>query len=244
LDKPSCAADKMYAGKPVQRDPRVLAAIAGDLKRAKAERDKPIGLTVTAAVNRAGPVESALNNLVTDIMREATPGADAAFCNAGAIRIPLPAGPLSYGTVFEMFPFDNAFATLKLSGRQLANLVAHNLSMSNGILGISGFTAAASCEKGKLQVTLYDPQNQPIAPERELTVTTSDFLASAGDGVLTGQGIDPTEISIRRDHLIRDALLEALTNWPNHQLDGSDKRFYDPEHPRIRYPGKRPVLCE
>lgn len=243
LDKPSCAVDRSYEGKPVQRDARVAAAIAEDLRRAKAARAKPIGLTVTAPVNRAGPVESPLNNLIADLMLRASPGADATFCNAGAVRIPLPVGPLSYGTVFEMFPFDNAFATLRITARQFANLIVRNLSMSNGILALGGVTAAASCEEGKIAVQLFDKQGVRIEPDRLMTVVTSDFLASAGDGVLIGQNIEPGAITIQRDRPIRDALLEGLSSWPGGKLDGSDKSLFDPEHPRVWYPGPRPVSC-
>ncbi|HEY2736567.1 MAG TPA: bifunctional UDP-sugar hydrolase/5'-nucleotidase, partial [Polyangiales bacterium] len=103
LDKPICAHDD-YEAQPIARDPKVLAAIRDDVARAKLERDKPLGVSVTNVVARASTTESAGNNLVADLILRGAPGADAAFSNAGAVRIPLPVGPLTYGMVFEMFP--------------------------------------------------------------------------------------------------------------------------------------------
>jgi 5'-nucleotidase len=244
LDKPSCASDAQYEGLPVKRDAHVSQAIAADLQRARLERNKPIGLEVTAPVTRESKVECPLSNLVADLMLRASPGADAAFSNAGGVRIPLPKGPLSYGTVFEMMPFDNAFATLHITAAQLSSILARNLSVSSGILALSGLSAAASCAHGKLEVALFDAKGQRLEPTRELTVITSDFLANSGDGLLTGIRIDPKAITIEHNRLIRDALLEGLMAYPGGKLDGDDKRLYDPAHPRLRYPGPRPVRCE
>jgi 5'-nucleotidase len=243
LDKPSCAQGASYANRPVERSARVLAAIAGDLERARAEREQPVGITVTKTVWRESKRESPLNNLLADLMLRASPGADAAFTNAGAIRIPLPQGPLRYGTVFEMFPFDNTFATLELSAQQLAEIVTRNLHASNGMLGLAGVRAAASCEGHQLRVRLYALSGEPIAPTQRLRVTTSDFLASTGDGLLTGMQLDPGAITITRDRPIRDALLYGLREYPGGTLSGDDKRLFDPSQPRIRYPGERPVSC-
>jgi 5'-nucleotidase len=243
LDKPNCAAGLTYEGLPVARDPAVLRAIANDLRRAQLDRDKLLGIEVVAPVLREGKTESALNNLIADLMLEASPGADAAFNNAGGVRISLPKGQLRYGTVFEMFPFDNLLATLKIPARQLASILAHNLESSSGILALSGMRAAASCIEGQLAVQLFDRAGKAIAPERLLTVITSDFLASSGDGAMTGQTFAPGAVTIARDRLMRDVLLERLLAYPGGKLDGRDKRLWDPEEPRMRYVGERPVQC-
>jgi len=244
LDKASCARDATYANRPVERSQRVLAAITDDLQRARAQRDEPVGITVTKPVWREYRTESPLNNLVADLILRASPDADAAFTNAGAVRIPLPQGRLRYGTLFEMFPFDNTFATLAISGAQLAEIVERNLRAGNGILGLAGVRAAASCEGSRLRVQLRTASGEPIEATRKLRVVTSDFLASAGDGLLTGMQLDPDAITISRDHPIRDALIDGLREYPGGELSGDDKRLFDRSHPRISYPGDRPVLCK
>jgi 2',3'-cyclic-nucleotide 2'-phosphodiesterase (5'-nucleotidase family) len=198
---------------------------------------------VIAPLHREHKTESALNNLVADLMLSASPGADAAFNNAGGIRIPLSQGPLRYGTLFEMFPFDNTLAILKISARQLASILAHNLEASNGILALAGLRAAASCLQGALTVQLFDQAGQLVPPDRPLTVVTSDFLAHSGDGAMSGQTLAPDAITILADRLMRDVLRDGFVSLPKGQVDGSDKRLFDPEHPRLRYPGRRPVQC-
>jgi len=244
LDKASCARDVEYANRPVERSQRVLAAITDDLQRARAQRDEPVGVSITKPVWREYRTESPLNNLVADLVLRASPDADAAFTNAGAVRIPLPQGRLRYGTLFEMFPFDNTLATLTLSGAQLAEIIERNLRAGNGILGLAGVRAAASCEDGALRVQLKAASGEPIEPTRQLRVATSDFLASSGDGLLTGMELAPGAVSIARDRPIRDALIDGLREYPGGELSGDDKRLFDRNHPRISYPGERPVLCQ
>lgn len=243
LTQPSCAIGVSYEGLPVMRDSKVVSAIQDDLGRAQAAREKPTGIEILVPVTRESRTESPLNNLVADLMLQSWPGADAAFSNAGGVRIPLPAGPLRYGTVFEMFPFDNAFATLRIPARQLASILAHNLQSSTGILSLSGLRAAASCIRGQLVVQLFDEHGLPVPPERMLTVVTSDFLAASGDDAMKGQTLGPEALTITRDRLMRDALLDRLMAYPGGKIDGSDKRLFDPMRPRLRYPGVRPVLC-
>jgi 2',3'-cyclic-nucleotide 2'-phosphodiesterase (5'-nucleotidase family) len=243
LDQPSCAQPEQYEGLPVQRSPKVLKAIAADMQAAKAARERSTGIEVVSEVKREHKRESPLNNLVADLMLRATPGADAAFSNAGGVRISLPKGPLRYGTVFEMFPFDNSFAILKLTAAQLAGILAQNLRSDNGILALAGLTAAASCKDHQLQVQLFDSAGKALAPERALTVATSDFLAASGDGTLAGQQLPADAIHIERDRVIRDAILDGLTVYPGGKLDGADKRLFDPAAPRLRYEGARPLRC-
>lgn len=243
LDRASCAQGEQYEGQPVQRSEKVRKAIAADLKQAKAARERSIGIEVTSEVKRESKRESPLNNLVADLMLEANPGADAAFSNAGGVRISLPKGPLRYGTVFEMFPFDNSFATLQLTAAELARILTQNLKADSGILALSGLTAAASCKDKQLQVQLFDAGKKLVPAERKLTVVTSDFLAASGDGVMAGLALPPEAIHIERDRIIRDALLDGLTSYPGGKLDGADKRLFDPSAPRIRYEGTRPLHC-
>jgi 5'-nucleotidase len=242
LDKPVCTSES-YEASSVMRDEHVLAAIANDLARAKTEREQPLGVQVSSAVTRASTTESALNNLVADLILQAAPGADAAFSNAGGVRISLPVGPLTYGTVYEMFPFDNSFATLQISAGELAGIIATNLAADGGMLSLAGLRARARCADGRLVVDISTSQGQLLPADRKLRVITSDFLASQGDGLLGGLALGPDRLSIQRERSIRSALVDGLRAYPGGRVDGSDKQLFDPAHPRIAYPGTRPVSC-
>ena len=58
--------------------------------------------------------ESPLGNLFVDAIRDAFPGADAAVNNngRGGLRADLSPGPLTYGALYDVFPFDNRLVEL------------------------------------------------------------------------------------------------------------------------------------
>jgi 5'-nucleotidase len=240
-DAAACAAER-YEGAPVVPDAAVARAISGDLARARSLRAQPLGVIVTATVRRAHRQESALGNLFADLMRQARPDADVTLVNGGGLRADLPPGPLTYGELFEANPFDNRFATLRLTGEELAAVVAGNLGRDNGIISVSGARVAAACgPDGALHVVLTrDRGGQPIAPGDALTIVTSDFLATGGDGLFS------PEIQ-RRAVLdtgppIRDAMAAALRQRGG-TLDGDAPPLSDAAHPRLTYPPPRPVRC-
>ena len=241
LQLESCT-HEVYEGAPVSRDGHVLTAIVDDLVRASTERNQLLGVEVTSRLERASKHESALNNLVSDLMLRASRGADAAFSNAGGVRISLPMGPLTYGTIYELFPFDNVFATLRITAGELAHIIATNLAADSGILSLAGLHAEARCAGGELVVQLSTPDGQPVPAERQLTVVTSDFIARQGDGMLRGLTLGK-RVTIARERSIRDALVAGLRALPGGRLDGNDRSLYDPDRLRIRYPGSRPVSC-
>jgi 2',3'-cyclic-nucleotide 2'-phosphodiesterase (5'-nucleotidase family) len=228
-----------YEGAPVVPDAAVAAAIAPALAAAATLREQRLGPYLSAPLRRALKAESPLGNLVADLMRAARPNADVALTNGGGVRADLPAGPLTYGALFEALPFDNRFATLTVTGADLSDMIARNLGRENGILSVSGARAAARCVDGRLTVALAGRDGRPIAPATRLTLVTSDFLATGGDGLL------PPEL-LRRAILddgppIRDAIAELLR--ARGAALPAPRELYDPAHPRLSYPDLRPVRC-
>ncbi len=232
-----CAAES-YEGAPVVPDAQVAAAIAPALAAARTQREERLGPVLAAPIPRAQKTESALGNMVTDLMRAARPGADVALTNGGGLRVDLPAGPLTYGRLFEALPFDNRFATIPITAAELSDMIARNLERDNGILSVSGVRAVARCAGGKLAVTLSRPNGRPIPPRTKLTLATSDFLATGGDDLL------PKELQQRatldQGAPIRDAVADRLRARKEPLAAGN---FYDPAHPRLTYTGQRPVHC-
>ncbi len=242
LDAPACTRES-YENAPVQRDPAVLRAISADVEAVRALRAKALGVELPSEVARAGAVESPLGNLVAELLLRAVPGADAAINNAGSLRASLPAGPLTYGSVFEMFPFDNTLATVQLPASALAAIVGKNLQSGHGILALAGVRAEAHCEGTRLSVQLLGRDGRALAPSTPLRVVLSDYLASRGEGLLQGLVDDPAAVTILRDRPMRDALIAGLQALPAAQLDARSRTLFDPQRPRIAYPGSRPVRC-
>jgi hypothetical protein len=87
-------------------------------------------------------------------------------------------------------------------------------------------------------VALTRSDGRPIGPKERLELVTSDFLATGGDGLMPELG---TRAAIDDEHLIRDAIAAGLAA-PRSAATVRDARP-DPAHPRLDYPGPRPVRC-
>jgi 5'-nucleotidase len=237
---PERCAGEIYEGAPVVPDPAVAAAIAPALEGARAERERPLGVEVASPITRAHKVPSPLGNLFADLMHEARPHADVALINGGSLRVDLPAGPLTYGRLYEALPFDNRFATIPLTGAELADVIAHNLGRDNGIISLAGVRAEARCKDGALQVTLHRTSGKAITPGSKLTLVTSDFLATGGDGLFSEEV--KARAKLDDGPPIRDAMADLL-GGRKAPLRPDDPALFDPRHPRIDYPAPRPVHC-
>ncbi|MBK7197032.1 MAG: bifunctional metallophosphatase/5'-nucleotidase [Myxococcales bacterium] len=228
-----------YEGRPVTPSGEIAAIIKPTLDTAAAAERRPLGVTLTKAVPKAYDRESAEGNLFADLMRTALPKADVALTNGGGLRADLPAGPLTYGALYEAMPFDNRFARVTLTGAHLRRLVSNNLQSGSGIFSWSGLRVTATCTGGALEVFLKDERGKPIADDRTLVLATSDFLASGGDGAI-GRLKLPEGAVVETDVIIREALAVELGKRGG-TIDAGD--LYDPDQPRLAYPPPRPVKC-
>jgi 2',3'-cyclic-nucleotide 2'-phosphodiesterase (5'-nucleotidase family) len=177
---------------------------------------------------------------VTDAMRAAVPNADAALNNTrGGLRADLRRGPLIYGSLYEVIPFDNTIVSLPLTGRDLRTIVSTQLRESQRLVGISGVTVRAACSGPSLQVTLSRTSGRPIQDDERLIVVTSDYLAQGGAGIL--RPILPPDGFVWADAPLfqRDAVADWLTRRGGHLQE----RDFGDARPRWVYPGKLPVRC-
>jgi 2',3'-cyclic-nucleotide 2'-phosphodiesterase (5'-nucleotidase family) len=221
----------------VAPDPQVLAAVTPALERARAQIAEPLGETrASAVVGRGYREESALGNLLADLMRAVHPDVDVALLNAGGVRADLPEGPVTYGALYETFPFDNRFAFVELTGAQLKAIALRNLGHDGGILLGSGFTVKARCDDGELEVSLRDERGRPIPDRRTLTLLTSDYLATAG--AFAAVGADA--IRIEEGAPIREQLADHL-RAEGPAIDPS--AYFDAGAPRWELPAPRPISC-
>ena len=110
-----------YEGQPVVASTAVEAALAPHIDKAAARRASLIGVTLPVRLRRSYRAESPLGVLLADLIRSGAARAtgepvDFAFQNGGGIRNELPAGPLQYGHLFEVLPFDNRLALVRMTG--------------------------------------------------------------------------------------------------------------------------------
>ncbi len=243
LAQPVCAT-KPYEGRKVERDARVLESVTPDLEYARKAAETSLGVEIVSPIERSSAVESPLSNLIVDLMRRAIPGAQAAFNNPGSVRISLMPGPLTYGRMFEMFPFENRLASLRMRVKDLARVVQNSLQSDRGLVSLSGVRAAARCHDGELKVTLTTPAGGALPPGRVLRVVTSDYVAASGDELLHGVKLPAANVVIHPERTMRDALISGLQSYGGGRIDGRDPKLFDGKRPRLQYPAPRPVRCE
>ena len=155
------------------------------LAEAAETMDQPIGETaVTLQPQGAG--EFALGNLVVDAMLDADldgQQADIAMHNNGGIRAALSKGPISFGQLYAVLPFDNQLMAMDLTGAQVLRILEHSVSSNPGKMQVAGmafqFDMSRPAGDRILEATVG---GEPLDPERLYRVVTIDYLASGGDG--------------------------------------------------------------
>lgn len=132
-------------------------------------------------------------------------GADVAIQNAGGVRIDVPAGVVTIGTVYTILPFGNTMAVLELDGRQIRNLLEEALSsifdlgLSDGTFPyVAGmrYSASRSAPYGS-RVTSVEVVVaggwEPIDPDAVYRLVTNSFVAGGGDGYRSLAGVPCTD---------------------------------------------------
>lgn len=202
-----------FRGGPILPDPAISRVIAPHLERVEKEQRRSLGVEVPAALPRDSHGESPLGDALADAVR-AMEGSDVALLNSGGLRADLAQGTLTYGQLYEVFPFDNSIATLRLTGDEIARLLETLLSSSHGAPQISGLRVrVARCGPQARVVELLGADGRPLDRAATYRLTTSDFLALGGDGlgkVLDAVPAERKDFGHRRPLNMRDALAEWL----------------------------------
>ncbi|NOK12771.1 bifunctional metallophosphatase/5'-nucleotidase [Corallococcus exercitus] len=172
-----------FLGQPVTPDASVQALVAPAEARVEEEQRRPVGVEIQARMPQVYEGESALGNLIADAMRE-TARSDAAVMNAGGIRADLPQGPLTFGKLYEVLPFDNTLAVLDLSADELRRFLSLAYGGRKGVFAVSGLEVTLGACPGPERfqgVTL--PGGKPLKAKGTYRVAVPDFLLRGGDGV-------------------------------------------------------------
>jgi 5'-nucleotidase len=228
-----------YEGKPVVANQDIQKIVDAALATAKERAGERLGVELTATVLKAYDRESALGNLFADLMLDAFDDAHVALTNGGGLRADLPAGELTYGQLFAANPFDNRFAVVKLTGKDLRKLVVNNLGGGSGIFSYGGITVTAKCKGAVLAVEIKRLDGKAVKDGDKLTLVTSDFLASGGDGAIGRLKLPDGSVEVTNT-IIRDSMAKSLK-----EIGGTidPAKLYSDRKRRLSYPGKRPVRC-
>jgi len=182
------------------RDIENLLEVYRDKYGAMAERI--VGTTSVDLIN-SRKEESNIGNLVADIIRIYGKG-DIGIINSSAIREDIPAGNITIGKIYSVFPFEDRIVTMDLKGSELIDLMSLNFSEKHCVIQVSGIKAvydfSGGFDKKLVELTVGD---KPVEPDRIYRVSTVDFLAMGGSGLYVFQkGKNHDDMGNFRDAII------------------------------------------
>lgn len=199
-----------FRGQIIRPDQTVLQAMQPAEQAVTELQQKDLGLSVPAQLGRVYEGESELGNFLADSLR-AMSKADIAIMNPGGLRADLKEGPLTYGRVYEVIPFDNAVATLDVTGEQLDRLLTAAYGSKKGVFQVSGLEVRLSrCVVPDRLRSFSLPGGKKWDPNKRYKVALPDFLARGGDGLAPVLAtIDPSHVDLaeNKGSNLRDDLI-------------------------------------
>ena len=117
-------------------------------------------------------------------------GAQAAFINGGALRAPLPIGPVTHADILDVHPFGNHAAVVPMPGHVILQALEHGLSepdlKSPRLLQTSGLRYRVNPAKpigSRVALAEIRENGQwfPIEPEKTYRIVTTAYLLDGGD---------------------------------------------------------------
>ncbi|HVT04601.1 MAG TPA: bifunctional UDP-sugar hydrolase/5'-nucleotidase [Thermoanaerobaculia bacterium] len=204
----------IFEGKPVQPSPAMRSLLNPYIAAVAAKRAEKLGIVLGGPFIRDYTHESALGDLVADALVKAHPESDFGVVNSGGLRSDLINRDVTYGDVFEVLPFDNYVATVRMTGGELRRFMTFGTAGRQGIFQVSGLKMVVdgSATNGERLRSITRSDGTPLDDDQMYTVVTSDFIAAGGDGVLpvTSQ-LPPDRIYVYYDPpTMRDVVIEAL----------------------------------
>lgn len=139
----------------------------------------PVGSS-TAVLDRSGDAETVLGRWAGDLLRTAT-GADIGIYNRGGLRADLPAGPLTVGDLYEVFPFRNEVVVFEASGEDLIRMSVRSLHLLEKKqyqpLEFGGLQLTWQRRMGAPEVVSLTVGGEPVEPDRTYTIATNSYVA-------------------------------------------------------------------
>ncbi|MGC4122398.1 MAG: 5'-nucleotidase C-terminal domain-containing protein [Myxococcales bacterium] len=215
-----------FHGKALVPDPAVTAALSPYIERVAQEHRRALRVAVPEPLTRNYKGESLLGNALADTVN-AMEKTDVTLLNAGGLRADLASGELTFGALYEVFPFDNSVSTVTLTGEQILKCFEVLASSGHGAPQIAGVRVKGrKCGETVSIVEARFTDGRPFDRTATYRLTTSDFLALGGDGL--GKVFDTLpatqkDFGHRRQLNMRDALaafLEKRGGTLTAQLDG------------------------
>ena len=165
----------------VQPDPGMAALVETYRRRTDSITSRVVA-SLKIPLTRADG-QQRLGNMIAEARRNLL-RADVSLVGHAAVRADLPAGPVTYGQLYEVQPSQSSLVVVTLNGAQLREVLEHALTSGRP----SAYVAGARVR--------YDPRRRPgrriqgvellrgrkLESEAQYTLAVDDFLAAGGDG--------------------------------------------------------------
>ena len=172
-------------------------------------KSESLGVMLETDFMLDGTPESPLARLFTDAILEDV-DADISIHNTyGGIRAILPAGEVTFGRIYEVFPFDNRVVVLDVSGADLRRIIEAQVYKTAGRVGFSGMRVLVGCEQNAVNIKMVLNDGHEITDDDRVRISTNDFLATLGDDILS-PGMPEDGYEFANDPRFTRAL---LVNW-------------------------------
>jgi 2',3'-cyclic-nucleotide 2'-phosphodiesterase (5'-nucleotidase family) len=168
-------ADREHADTAVAR---IVAAAA----RAVAPLTSRVVATLAAPLIRRGD-QYPLGNLIADAYRAAA-HTEIGLVNNGGIRADLPAGPVTWGELFAVEPFQNFVVKCTVSGAVLRGILEHAVGAADARAHVSGLQVRVNPDNpaGQRVVAATLDDGRPVLDTAQYTIAVPDFVAAGGSG--------------------------------------------------------------
>lgn len=151
---------------------------------------------------------SILGSWVCETMAAKT-GAKVAFQNGGGLRVPVPAGNITYGLMYQVMPFDNTLVTMDLTGADILKAVEHGIDLPTAGFGsFSGLLVQydPAREYGSKVTSMKFSDGSEVDLAARYKVVVNDFMSTGGDGYDFKGAINVVDTFIP----IRDLLVDTV----------------------------------
>ena len=160
----------------------VLAALAESYRRkAESLTDKEVAV-IKLPLARSGD-QFPLGSLIAEARRNVL-RADVGLVSTSDIRADLPAGPVTYGQLFEIQSSQNRLVRVTLSGAQLREVLEHAFDgAGHPTAHVAGVTIRYNPGRKKQRIQSVELTGQrKFASKSTYTLATDEFLSAGGDG--------------------------------------------------------------
>lgn len=165
--------------------------------------------------------ENGLCDFVTDAYRTIG-GTQIAFLSAGSVRNNLEAGDVTYNSILNILPYSNDVVTAKVTGQMVLDALEFGVAklpdISAGFPQVSGITFRVNKEipssvtvdeknqfvsvEGERRVTDVKIGEEALDPEKEYTLTATNYVLTGGDGY----------------SMFKDATILTMTMLPDNEV--------------------------